>query len=449
MQSDPVPPASAHPALPAKVGWPQIWMLLILTLAVVLAFADRALLAILVDPIKQDLHVTDLQMSYLLGLSFSIVYSLAAIPLGYLVDVVNRRTLIAICILTWSLMTAYAGFAHTFAELFVARMGLGIAEAALNPAAFAMIRDSFPLNKRARAFALFNSSHLVGGGGALLAGGALLGFASSGGLHGVPILENLRPWQFVLVTIGFIGLPLGLVLFTVREPARMSAPAAAGTSDKPSFAEAFRFIGRKKAILLPFWGGLALFAMAQGGVSAWTPMVVHRTWDVAIPMVGKFLGPLQMVLAVVASLTMGSIMDWLSRKGRRDAASRTCAIAMVLAAAAAFSQLFITDLRTAAVVYIIQIFLFTSYTVASSTSLAQITPTRLAGKLQAITGLASSLLGLALGPTVVALVSAKLFKGPNALHDGMTATVGTVVVLGAILFTVMAAQMRRDRDAQN
>ena len=106
MQSDVTPGAGLPSPSSDRVRWPQIWMLLVLTTAVVLAFADRALLSILVDPIKRDLQISDLQMSYLLGLSFSIVYSLAAIPLGYLVDVVNRRTLIAICILAWSMMTA-------------------------------------------------------------------------------------------------------------------------------------------------------------------------------------------------------------------------------------------------------------------------------------------------------------------------------------------------------
>ena len=158
-----------------------------LTLALILAFADRGLLSILVDPVKKDLHLTDLQMSYMLGFAFSAVYSIAALPLGYLVDRVNRRSLIAVCIVTWSIMTGYACFAESFGQLFVARMGLGIAEAALAPAAFSMIRDSFSLTQRARAFAVLNSAHLVGGGSALLVGGALLGFASNGGLHSLSL----------------------------------------------------------------------------------------------------------------------------------------------------------------------------------------------------------------------------------------------------------------------
>jgi MFS family permease len=418
----------------------QLWMLAMLTLALILAFADRGLLSILVDPVKKDLHLTDLQMSYLLGFSFSAVYSIAALPLGYLCDRVDRRALIAVCIVTWSLMTAYACFADSFGQLFVARMGLGIAEAALAPAAFSMIRDSFSLTQRARAFAVLNSAHLVGGGSALLIGGALLGFASGGGLSAHASLQHLHPWQFVLITVGAIGLPFALAFFfSVREPQR--PPPAAGALP-PTFGDAGRFIQTRKALLVPLWLGYAMFTLAQGGLTAWVPMVAHRGWNIPIPAVGKTLGPLMMVAAPVGSFFMGWLMDRMSGRGRRNATVRTCAIAMGLGALTALAQWFIADIRIAMLLYIVQVLLFTSFTVATSAALAQITPARLSGKLQAIMGLASSLVGLALGPTVVAMVSEHLFGGANALHDGLAVTVAAAAAAGAVLYAVVAAKMR-------
>jgi MFS family permease len=417
-------------------------MLAMLTLALILAFADRGLLSILVDPVKKDLHLTDLQMSYLLGFSFSAVYSIAALPLGYLADRINRRALIAVCIVAWSVMTGYACFADSFGQLFIARMGLGIAEAALAPAAFSMIRDSFSLTQRARAFAVLSSAHLVGGGSALLVGGALLGFASTGGLNSIPILSNLHPWQFVLIAVGAIGLPFALLFFsTVREPQRPSL--AAGVAP-PTFAEAGRFIGHKKQILIPLWLGFAMFTLAQGGLAAWVPMVAHRGWNIPIPAVGKILGPLMMIVAPLGSFFMGWLMDRSSRRGHRNATVRICAIAMGIAALVALSQLLITAVDLAMLIYAIQVFLFASFTVATSAALAQITPSPLSGKLQAITGLASSLVGLAIGPTVVALVSENVFTGGNALHDGLVVTVAVAATAGAVCYGVVASKMRSD-----
>lgn len=417
----------------------QLWMLAMLTLALILAFADRGLLSILVDPIKADLHLTDLQMSYLLGFSFSAVYCVAALPLGYLADRVNRRTLITVCVLAWSLMTAYACFADSFGQLFIARMGLGIAEAALAPAAFSMIRDSFSLTQRARAFAVLSSAHLIGGGSALLLGGALLGFAAKGGLHSYSFFQHLHPWQFVLIAVGAIGLPFAIAFFfTVREPER--PPATPGTSP-PSFAEAGRFIKENKEILVPLWAGYAMFTIAQGGLAAWVPMVAHRGWNIAIPVVGKTLGPLMMIAAPLGSFFMGWLMDRSSRQGRRNATVRTCSLAMSLAALTALAQLRITDVQTAMVVYVIQVFLFTSFTVATAAVLAQITPPRLSGKLQSITGLAT--LGLALGPTVVALVSDRFFTGGQALHNGLIVTVGVTAAAGAWFYAAVASKISK------
>ena len=432
----------ARPVNLARTASPaQLWMLAMLTLALILAFADRGLLSILVDPVKGDLHLTDLQMSYLLGFSFSAVYCVAALPLGYLADRVNRRTLITVCVMAWSAMTAYACFADSFGQLFVARMGLGVAEAALAPAAFSMIRDSYSLTQRARAFAVLSSAHLIGGGSALLLGGALLGFASNGGLQPYSLLQHLHPWQFVLVAVGAIGLPFGLAFFlTVREPAR--PPVTPGASP-PSFAEAGRFIQANRSIMTPLWAGYAMFTIAQGGLAAWVPMVAHRGWNIPIPVIGKILGPLMMIVAPLGSFFMGWLMDRSSRRGHRNATVRTCAIAMGLAALTALAQLLIADIKIAMLVYMLQVFLFTSFTVATAAVLAQITPARLSGKLQAITGLAT--LGLALGPTVVTIVSEHLFLGGQALHNGLTVTVGIAAAAGALFYAVVAAKISKGK----
>jgi MFS family permease len=433
-------PAAMKAASPAPVRPWQIWLLMLLTMSVVLSFADRGLTAILLDPIKADLGLSDVQMSLMMGFSFSVIYSLAALPLGALVDRLNRKRMIAIAIISWSLMTMLCGLAQGFGQFVTGRMGLGVAEAVLGPAAFSLIRNSFPAMQRGRAFAVFNSSHLIGTGSALLVGGSLFGLASRGGLARVPVVDGLHPWQQVMVLLGLIGLPFGLLVLTMREPRR--AEPAGAASFVAGFAEALRHAARNKAVLLPFWAGVALFALAQGGAT-WTAMVIHRSWDVPIPAIGRVLGPLQIVVGLIGSLTLGVIMDTFAQRGRRDAPFFVCMVSLTLSAIAMAAQFAIPSLRAASIVYVFQIFFFAAHAVAASAGLALIAPPALAGKLQAITGLASNLIGLALGPTAVALVSTHVFSGPYALHDALVLVVVVAIALGVGMYALVMRALRR------
>jgi len=375
----------------------------------------------------------------LVGTAFSVIYSLTALPIGGLVDTFDRRKLVAAAVIVWSVITILSGLAQTFGQLFVGRMGLGMAEAAVGPAAFSLIRNSFPPSQRGRAFALFNSSHLIGLGSSLFVGGTLYGMALDHRFAGIPFVGGLRSWQQVMAILGFVGLPIGVLILTMREPAREAVHAAA---PQTSFRDVLRYIGEHKSTLLPFWAGLALFTMAQGG-AGWTSMVIHRTWDVPIPIVGKALGPIAMAVGFVGSLTMGTIMDMFARRGRQDAPIFVCMCALSASAVLMALQLFITDLAPAAVIYVLQIFCFAAHAVAASAGLALMAPARLAGKLQAISGIATNLIGLASGPTIVALASTYVFSGPRALHDAMATVVVIAIVLGVCMYALVRRGLKR------
>jgi MFS family permease len=425
---------------PQPVTPRQVWLVLLLMMAVILAFADRSLLSILVDPIKTDLKINDVQASLLMGLSFSVIYSFAALPFGALADRVDRRRLISLAILAWSVATIFSGFAHSFWQLFVGRMGLGVAEAALGPAAFSLVRDSFAPGQRGRAFATFQASHLLGAGSALLFGGTLLGLALAGRFAAIPVFGSFHPWQQVMIALGLLGLPVAALTLTIQEPPR---PALAAGARRSNFGDAWRFIMDNKAICIPFWIGIGLFTMAQGGMTGWTAMAVHRTWDIAIPAVGKTLGPIQMGMALIGSFTLGSVLDMTTKRGLPDAPVLVGGVSLSLAAVAALSQLFIPTLQGAMIAYVVLLFFFAANSISGSAGLALIAPPHLAGKLQAIIGLAINLMGLATGATVVALVSTHLFHGPRALHDGLATVVAIDFTMGVAMFALVARALRR------
>src|SRR3989338_6264000 len=138
--------AQSEPGYPNPAyAW---YVVVILFLAYTLAYIDRQVIALLVEPIKRDLQINDTQISLLQGFAFVIFYTITGIPLGRLADRKNRRLIIAAGIFLWSIMTAVCGLARNFWSLFAARVGVGIGEACLSPAAYSMIADLFPKAKR-------------------------------------------------------------------------------------------------------------------------------------------------------------------------------------------------------------------------------------------------------------------------------------------------------------
>ena len=140
-----VPPAGeGAPSAPwpsAAVSWYGVF---VLTAIYVLSFIDRTILSLLVGPIRADLGLSDTEISLLHGFAFAIFYTTLGIPIALLADRLNRRNIIAIGVAFWSLATAACAFARSFSHLFVARICVGVGEAALSPAAYSLLADSFP-----------------------------------------------------------------------------------------------------------------------------------------------------------------------------------------------------------------------------------------------------------------------------------------------------------------
>ncbi len=148
------------------------YVVVILTIAYIFSFLDRQILSLLVEPIRADLGITDTQIGLLQGLAFGIFYTVLGIPIGRLADRYSRRGIIAAGTTIWCLMTAACGLARNFPQLFLARIGIGVGEAALNPSAFSLISDYFPRARRARPMSFYNMGVSLGAGLAHGHGGA-------------------------------------------------------------------------------------------------------------------------------------------------------------------------------------------------------------------------------------------------------------------------------------
>ena len=210
-------------------------------------FIDRQVITILAPSLKADLGLNDAQLGLLFGTAFALFYALFGIPLAKLADGWHRVKTISLGLSFWSAMTAVSGFAGNFAQLGAARVGVGIGEASASPAAYSLIQDYFPREKRATALALYSSGIYVGVGASLIFGGAVIAYWDAN------YTEATRPfglagWQATFLAFGIPGLILALLMyFTVREPVRGAIEGIPTQGDpKP-----FRSVGREFAAMFP------------------------------------------------------------------------------------------------------------------------------------------------------------------------------------------------------
>lgn len=233
------------------------YALFVLVLVYIVNFVDRQILSILVSDIKQDFGVSDAQIGFLYGTAFAIFYALFGIPFGRLADSWNRVRLMALGLALWSLMTALSGFANSFGMLAAARIGVGIGEASASPAAYSMISDSFPKERRATALSLYSSGLYIGGAVSLPIGGLVLSRWNSAFPDFAAAPLGLAGWQAAFLAVGIPGLLLAIWVLSLREPPRGSFD---GFAQPEIRANAWRQFGGELVAILP---PLTLFNVAR------------------------------------------------------------------------------------------------------------------------------------------------------------------------------------------
>jgi MFS family permease len=243
-----MPQAEGAKSPRATVGGAYAWYVLgVLFVVYVFNFIDRQIISILAQDIKAGLGLGDAQIGFLYGTAFAIFYSLFGIPLGRLADGWYRVRLIGLGLTVWSGMTALSGFANSYGQLAVARIGVGVGEASASPAAYSLLGDYFPRERRALALAIYSAGLFVGAGLSLPLGGWA---AHSWTRHFAPGTAplGLAGWQAAFLAVGVPGLLLALWVFTLREPPRGLADGVLTPARRP---EAWRDFGLEVAAILP------------------------------------------------------------------------------------------------------------------------------------------------------------------------------------------------------
>jgi MFS family permease len=411
-------------------------VVVLLTVTYIVSFIDRQILALLVGPIKHDLGLTDVQMGWLLGPAFAIMFAVLGLPFGWLTDRVNRRTLLAWGIALWCTMTAAAGLARSFWQLFVARLGVGVGEATVVPSALSLISDLFPRERLGRAIGFYSAGIGLGSGLAFLVGGQVIAALQRSSPDIQLFGEPLAIWQLTLIVVGLPGLLLVPLFALVREPRRRGRLGAEG---QPSLAAARRWlVDHWQAYFGLFAGKAVLTTVAYS--HAWIPVTFERTWGWGVGRTGATYGLTLMAAGLVGVNFGGWLGDRWYAAGRPDAMLRA-----MLAGIALLVPLHSVALLMPSGELVIP-FMFLGLvgaaiaTAAGSAALMMITPNEMRGQITSVSALVATGTGMMLGPTSVAYVTTYAFQDEAAIRWSLLLV---VLVIGLVGLACLAAGRRR------
>ncbi|MEI9965086.1 MAG: MFS transporter [Caulobacteraceae bacterium] len=314
---DDPPPTPAAP--PAAGAWPSAgkawWCVVMLSIVLMLSQIDRGIITLLVAPIKRDLHLSDVQISLLLGPAFILFYVFMGLPLSRLTDVRSRRVMIACGLTFWSVMTAMCGAAQGFWQLFWARVGIGAGESVNGPATYSMLADYFPRERLPRALAALNVGFIAGGGFSLVAGGLIIGGLSHVADVAVP-WGVLHSWQLVFVVVGAPGLLFALLMMTVAEPARRGLMAGGPRPKAAPLREVVRYLVVNRRLYGCMIGAAAVSSLMAAGVQNWGPTFYQRTYGWAPSRIGVVQGTMALFVSPLGLIIGTWLCERLHR--RRD-----------------------------------------------------------------------------------------------------------------------------------
>jgi MFS family permease len=405
----------------------------VLTLAYIFSFIDRQILSLMVGPIQQDLHLDDKQMGLLMGTSFAVFYTFFGIPLGRLADTRSRRALIAVGVALWSVMTAGCGLARTFWQLAACRMGVGVGEATLSPSAYSLISDYFPPKERSTAISVYSMGIYIGAGLAFILGGFITDLVGQQS-PALPLVGAVRSWQLVFFIVGLPGLVVAVLLRTVREPIRKGVTRTKGGSPVEAHVPlrgVWEYLRDNRATFLCLNLGIALVALYGYGATSWTPSLFIRRFHWTARQTGLVYGLIVAAGGMLGIVSGGKLADRLRERGYRDADLRVALLTTV--AGLPFVMLFplAPEARTAAALLVPVVFFMSAPFGVAPAAIQLMMPNQMRAQATACYLFVINLIGIGLGPALVATLTDDVFRNPKSVHLSL-------MVVGAISFAAAA-----------
>lgn len=392
--------SSPRPAPSVRSGY-RWYALSVLLLVFTSSHIDRQIMGILLQPIKVSLHASDTQMGFLVGLTFAIFYATLGMPIAMLADRGNRRNIIAAAIGIWSLMAVACGFAQSFVQLALARIGVGIGEAGSNPPSHSMISDLFSMRERGTAMGIFALGVNIG---------LLIAYLGGGWM------SQHWGWRVTFFVVGAPGVILALIVrLTLKEPKRGATEERVVDTAAPGFWEVARaMLGNPTVRNVVIGGSLASFV--GYGMVLWLPAFFVRSHGLSQTQTGVTLAFMGGVVGGIGTFTAGRVADVLSRRDPRwtlwlVAIAKTFMVPFVVAFFLA------TNFRNAFFIYLIPSFLGGFYLAPTFAMIQTLMPLRMRAVAAAITLFVANLVGLGFGPQIIGILSDAL--APRFGHQSL------------------------------
>ncbi len=416
-------------AEPRSLGYS--WYIVFLCMvAYIFSFLDRQVISLLVEPIRADLQISDTQFSLVHGLAFALFYAAMGIPLARIADSRSRPLLIAWGIAIWCLATAACGLAKNFVQLFLARMAVGFGEAALSPAAYSMISDSFPKSKLGLALGVYSIGSFIGAGLAFIIGGTAIAYMDQIGAVTLPVVGVVKPWQMTFFIVGLPGLLVALLfVLTVRDPQRKGL-----TSDKPfTIGQVLGYIKTHKRAFSAHYLGFSLLSLPLFALMSWSPAFLLRNYDLTTKETGLYLGVVTLLANTAGVLSSGWLTDYFTRRGRDDAAFRAAIVGGLGVVAPALLFPHIGALHLMLPVFALAMY-FASFPMATSAAALQnMAPNRMRAQVTALFFVGMNILGITGGASLVALLTDYVFESEPAVGYSMSIVASAAALIAAPL----------------
>ncbi len=427
------------------IFWPRlraVYMVALLTLAYTISFIDRQILSLLVEPIKHDLNLSDTQISLLQGLAFAVFMGIGGLPIGRLIDRSRRMSIITAGIAFWSVMTAACGVVKGYTGLLLCRMGVGLGESVLTPAAYSVISDSVSPKRLGLAIGIYSMGVYIGAGLALIIGGAVIARLPVDTLVVLPLLGEMRPWQVVFVVVGLPGLLVALLMLTVREPNRRTDASYPGAI---SLGQVFNYLRAHRSAVSCLILCQSFAAMSSYTVNAWAPSFFIRSYGWSAAQTGHAYGVTIVICGMLGVVMGGLLGDRFVAKGIVNGRVRLMGTAMICAIPFAATAPLMTNPQHALLMLGVITFLITLAIGTGPAALQELLPNRMRGTVNAIAVLTVNLIGLGMGPTIVALLTDYVFGDPLKLRNALAWAVPMMMFVAAIFAGLSLKPYARSR----
>lgn len=432
------PAADLYPK-PA-LAWVTVAFLFV---AYIFSFIDRMIIGLLVEPMKADLGLSDTQISLLQGMAFAVFYTLAGIPIARLIDRSSRIRIVTVGIALWSFMTMLCGLSSQYWQLFLARMGVGVGEATLSPAAYSIITDSFPPKRLGVAMGVYGLGSAVGAGLAFMIGAAVISLVASSGSTTLPLVGEVRAWQAAFLIVGAPGLVVAALFLLLPEPVRRvtdDAPAVAA-----SMSDVIAFAKTRAGVLGGIFFGVGFVNLSVFAAVSWLPVLYVRVHGYELADAGYVAGGAMVAAGCIGLLGGGWIADRLG--GAPHQRLMISAVAGFGGILGGFLFPLMSDPLWATAWFIVFFTACATPVGAAVSALQQISPNTMRATLSAAYLFVVNIVGMAIGPTATAMIGDHFFPEVGGIRYAMAIVAGAGFVAATALFFLTARALRGEKAA--